>query len=228
MSRQTVIPIGVAEDISLENFLGEENKPIIHELQQLVSRKRGKNVIYIWGGNGSGKTHLLDSCCTAANNIERSGLYISLKQGASYKNIFEQATDTSLVCVDDLQEASGDDNFERQLFSLYEKTNSGTGGIVVSGIKPLNSLGIKLKDLESRLSSGGAFNLQTLSDEDKRIALKARASYRGIVLAESVISFIMSHYQRDTSSLFSLLNKLDSASLQSQRKITIPFIKTLL
>ena len=67
-----------------------------------------------------------------------------------------------------------------------------------------------------------------MDDSEKKSALQQRAAGRGFTLDDTVARFIMSHYSRDTRALFSLLDKLDSESLQSQRKITVPFLKTLI
>ena len=242
MNRQTIIPIGIEDDTSLESFYSSRNQPLIVQLKSLLAGTRAKRVLYLWGESGSGKTHLLNACCTAAGKASIKNLYVSLKQASGPENrpsvqpsrefkSLSKADKDTLVCIDDLQQIVGSEYGQKQIFSLYENiTNigNGVGGIVVSGTSPLGSIGIALKDLESRLSSGGAFKIYALNDDEKRNALKLRATRRGFALDDSVIWFIMSHYQRDTKSLFSLLDKLDSASLRAHRKITIPFVKTLM
>ena len=231
MSRQTVIPISI-EDDSLESFYSQRNQPLIEQLKNLLAGVCAKRVLYLWGESGSGKTHLLNACCRAAGKSGMQNLYASLKQdGGQDGGRLEKLSDVhkdALVCIDDLQQIAGSEPGQNQIFSLYEKIMHGAGAIVVSGTSPLGSIGITLKDLESRLSSGGAFNIYALDDDEKRTALKLRAAKRGFALDDSVVRFIMSRYQRDTKSLFALLDKLDSGSLQAHRKITIPFVKTLM
>ncbi|WP_424946690.1 DnaA regulatory inactivator Hda [Candidatus Spongiihabitans sp.] len=237
MNRQTVIPIGIEDDASLECFYSKRNQPLIEQLKNLLAGARAKRVLYLWGESGSGKTHLLNACCRAAGKSGRQNLYVSLKQhGGQHGGRLEQLSDVhkdTLVCIDDLQQIVGCAPGQNQIFSLYEKIMNGAGmngagAIVVSGTSPLGSIGITLKDLESRLSSGGVFNIYALDDDEKRTALKLTATKRGFALDDGVVQFIMSHYQRDTKSLFALLDKLDRGSLQAHRKITIPFVKTLM
>ncbi len=230
MNRQTVIPLGM-DDAGLERFFSGQNKLLIEEIKLLINRQRAKRTLYLWGEPGSGKSHLLDTCCVTARKSGIPNLYLSLNQrdgpDESMK-LLNQANPRSLVCIDDLQATVDREDAQTQLLALYEKIIGGGGAIVVSGTSPLANIGLQLKDLVSRLSSGGVFNLQPLNDDEKREALKLTAHQRGINLEDNVIEFIMSHYSRDSKSLFALLDKLDSESLQSQRKITIPFVKSLI
>lgn len=228
MNGQTVIPISIEDDTSFESFYSKRNQPLIEQLKHLLAGMSAKRVLYLWGESGSGKTHLLDACCRAARKSSMQNLYVSLKQDGGQLEKLSEVHKNTLVCIDDLQQIAGSEPGQNQLFSLYEKIMDGVGAIVVSGTGPLGSIGITLKDLESRLSSGGSFNIYALDDGEKRTALKLRATKRGFVLDDSVVQFIMSRYQRDTKSLFALLDKLDSGSLQAHRKITIPFVKTLM
>ncbi len=228
MSQQRVIPIRVEDDTSLESFYSERNQPLIAELKRLLAGERARRVLYLWGDSGSGKTHLLDACCTAAQKAATKSLYVSLKQGLEDIGKLRGVHDDTVVCIDDIEQIAGSEEAQNIIFSLYERITIGTGAIVASGIGPLSSMGIELKDLESRLSSGGTFNIYALNDDEKCKALKLRAAKRGFTLDDNVVEFIMSHYRRDTKSLFALLDKLDSASLQAQRKITVPFVKSLL
>jgi regulatory inactivation of DnaA Hda protein len=56
----------------------------------------------------------------------------------------------------------------------------------------------------------------------------ARAAARGMEMPADVATYILSRASRDTAELFTLLNRLDDASLQEQRKLTIPFVKSVL
>lgn len=229
MRRQTVLPIGIEDDNTLDSFHTTQNQLLVGELKQLLDAEREKRVLYLWGESGSGKTHLLDACCAAAGRYGRANYYLSLKQNSSRLNSLMDVDKNALICIDDLEEILGSEHAQKQIFLLYESVMSAQGGIIiVSGNAPLASLGLELKDLESRLSSGGIYHVHALNDDEKYDALKLRAKKRGFPLDDNVVEFIMTHYRRDTKSLFGLLDKLDSASLQAHRKITIPFVKSLL
>ncbi len=228
MSRQTVLPVSALNDASLDNFAGEANCELVNALRQLVAGQRHSRVIYIWGDSGSGKTHLLDACCAAARSAGTSSSYFTLEQGLSQLQETGAIAGDSLVCIDDLDHIAAHRDAQKKLFSLYEKLHGHGGTMLVSAQVPLRELGLTLRDLESRLASGGAYQIQDMDDSEKQAALQERAASRGFALDDTVVAFILSRYSRDTRALFSLLDRLDRESLQSQRKVTIPFLKSLM
>jgi DnaA family protein len=85
-----------------------------------------------------------------------------------------------------------------------------------------------LQDLRSRLMWGPVFQLQPLKDTDKFEALRLRAKQRGLELPQNVAEYLMRHFPRDLFGLFEKLDKLDMASMAMQRRLTIPFVKSVL
>lgn len=228
MSRQTVLPVSAQDDASLDNFAGKSNRELVSDLRKLVAGERNRAVMYIWGVRGCGKTHLLDACCSAARYAGKGYSYFSLDQGLDQLAGMEGVITSSLVCIDDIDYLAGDTDAQKRVFSLFERLVGHGGAMLVSARQPLKELGLTLKDLESRLASGGAYQVQEMNDAEKKSALQKRAAGRGFTLDDTVAGFIMSHYSRDTRALFSLLDRLDTESLQSKRKITVPFLKSLL
>ena len=86
-------------------------------------------------------------------------------------------------------------------------------------------LRIGLPDLASRLSWGLTCHLEPLGDSDKRQLLRNGAARRGMVMEEETASYILRHSSRDAASLISLLEHLDRASLEAQRRLTLPFVR---
>uniref|UniRef100_A0A0S6YZH7 Hda lid domain-containing protein n=1 Tax=Mizugakiibacter sediminis TaxID=1475481 RepID=A0A0S6YZH7_9GAMM len=58
--------------------------------------------------------------------------------------------------------------------------------------------------------------------------LRARAAARGIELDDAVLDWLFARHARDLGALTALLDRLDSASLAAQRRITVPFLRELL
>ena len=229
MSNQSLIPADIGNDIVLESFYESGNETLIKELKNLLFGVRTRPILYLWGESGSGKTHLLNACCLAAGKRLKPGIYVSLPGQSDDKldELIPVAANT-ILCVDDIDTIAGLENAQVKILSLYESTIQNSGALIVSGSAPPGKINLELKDLESRLSYGGVYHVHPLDEEQKQQALRRQAKSRGFYLDEKVIAFIMSHCDRDTRSLFALLDKLDHASLRAHRKITIPFLKTLL
>ena len=229
MNRQTLIPADASNDIALENFYERGNEILIQELKNLLSGARTRPIMYLWGESGSGKTHLLNACCIAASTRSKPGIYVSLTgQSDDELDQLIPVVANTILCIDDIGTIAGLDDVQVKILSLYESMIQNSGTLIVSGSAPPGKINLELKDLESRLACGGVYHIRPLDETGKQQALRHRASTRGFGLDEKVIAFIMSRCNRDTGSLFALLDKIDSASLRDHRKITIPFLKTLL
>lgn len=228
MSRQTLIPASLEAESSFDSYWAGGNRELLAEFQQIVRGARPRRVLYFWGEAGGGKTHLLNACCQLASTLQKPHAYLPVAGPQPDLPQLERIEPDALLCVDDFQTAAASDAWQAALFGLYEKLLNHGGAMVVGANQPIGSLNLGLKDLESRLVSGGVRRLVPLSEQDKLAALVARARQKGFELSDQVLQFITTYYRRDTASLFSLLERIDNASLAEQRKITVPFIKSLL
>ena len=91
-----------------------------------------------------------------------------------------------------------------------------------------DELDVQLEDLSSRLKSGVTLQMTDYKDSDRRRLLQYRANSRGLYLSDDVALFMLHRLPRDIRLLMGALEKLDSASLQEQRRLTLPFVKTVL
>jgi DnaA family protein len=72
------------------------------------------------------------------------------------------------------------------------------------------------------------FALHALTDAERRAVLRQEADARGVFLGDEAMDFILNRFSRDLGNLMQLLDQLDGYSLQTQRAITIPLIKSML
>ena len=87
---------------------------------------------------------------------------------------------------------------------------------------------IQLADLRSRLNWGLVIQLRELDDADKIKVLQEQAEKRGFYLSDSVALYLIHRCTRNMNDLQRVLDQLDHESLAAQRKITIPFVKSIL
>jgi DnaA family protein len=78
------------------------------------------------------------------------------------------------------------------------------------------------------LSAGTVLRLQALSDDEQIAALQLRAVQLGLELPFEVAQLLMRRLPRDMASQCAMLEKLDEASLATQRRLTVPFVRDVL
>ena len=155
--------------------------------------------------------------------------YLPLAELADYgPELLDNLEQCELVCLDDLDAVAGRADWEEALFHLFNRLRDAGKRLLLAAATSPRELGVQLPDLQSRLTLALVFQLQELADEDKLRALQLRASRRGLQMPDEVGRFILTRGARSMSALFELLEQLDQASLQAQRKLTIPFLKETL
>jgi DnaA family protein len=228
--RQLALGLRLRDASAFENFLAARNREP-YERARTAATAAGttpRDWLYFWGEAGSGKTHLLEAACHAAATAHGRPMYVSLRARAELApTLLDDVEQYALVCLDDVDAVAGDSAWERALFALYERLRAAGGMLMVAARANPASLGFALRDLATRLAAGLVYQLQPLTDEDKIAALQRRADRRGFDLGADVAKYLLARYPRDTHSLFALLDRLDVATLEAQRRLTVPFLRSL-
>lgn len=225
---QLTLGVGLKDEATFSNFFPGKNAQLVTALKNTVHGE-GERVIYFYGTNGQGCTHLLQASCHAAHQAKQTAVYVPLRHHAEFTPaIFEGLESLNLVCIDDVHLIAKKPVWEEALFHLYNRIHDAGGRLIVTANVAPKALGVLLPDMISRLAWGVVFQVQPLSDQEKLSAFIMRAERRGMSLNEDVGKFILTHCPRHMSTLFAALDVLDKMSLAAQRKLTIPFVKEIL
>lgn len=233
MSHQLSLNLRLKDGSSFSNFFPGPNREALERLRAAVvaaatREKASEQTMFLWGADGSGKTHLLQAACRLAQELGKTPVYVPLAEaGALAPSLLEGAEQAALVCLDDVERIAGRPEWEAALFSLIERLRAVGGVLITAAGAPPGRLGLQLPDLTSRLAWGAVYALPPLSDAEKLEAVRLRARNRGFDMPEDVVHYILSRYPRDLHSLFDLLDRIDRASLVQQRRVTIPFLRRL-
>lgn len=225
---QLTLLVNLKDEATFANFFPGKNQQLINELKKSANGF-GERVIYFWGTGGMGCTHLLQASCHEANQNKLRSVYLPLSHFNDFSPaIFEGLETLDLVCLDDIHTIAGNPVWEEAFFHVYNRIFDAGGRLIVSANVNPKVGQFHLPDVASRLRWGMVFQLQPLSDDEKLISLITRAERRGMTLSVEVGKFILNHCPRHMSTLFMALDVLDKVSLAAQRKLTIPFVKTVL
>lgn len=228
--RQLALGLKLRDASAFGNFLVAGNREPWERARTGATRRGATphDWLFLWGEAGTGKTHLLEAACHAAASAGGTPMYVALRARTELApSLLDDIERNALVCLDDVDAVAGDAAWERALFALYERMRTTGGMLMVAARVNPASLGFALRDLATRLAAGLVYQLQPLTDEDKIAALQRRAERRGFELGSEVARYLLARYPRDTHSLFALLDRLDAATLAAQRRLTVPFLRSL-
>ncbi len=221
--QQMPLSIQLMDNARFDNYVVGQNETAVYSIKNTMEQ-----YVFLWGGSGCGKTHLLQSLCYAYSKTNMKITYLPLNNMMLSPDAFENLESMDLVCLDNIEFAAGNPIWEEALFNLYNRLRDADTRLVVAADKSPTGLGFKLPDLASRMFWGPVYHLKTLNDDEKKVALQQRAKNRGLELDDNVVDYLLTRASRDMQSLFELLDKLDNASLVAKRKLTVPFVRELL
>lgn len=217
--RQLLLDLGAEKPQTLDTFVIGQNAELAQRLRLFAQRGAvaADRFLYLWGEAGAGKTHLLRSLA-----VSPDARYISAGAPAA-----DYAFDNSigLYLMDDCHNLPADTQIEA--FALFNQVRENGALLVSAGNKP--PMGLELReDLRTRLGWGLVYQVHGLTDEEKIAALTQAAQARGITLSPGVLPYLITHFRRDMRSLSAMLDALDQYSLETQRPITLPLLRSLL
>ena len=225
------LPLGVRlrERATFDIFV--VSPPNLEAVGRVRDAARRGGVVWLWGVEGSGRSHLLQAVCAAAPAEMRAGYlpFAGLSAaGMPPEAAIEGAGALDLLCLDDLDLALGVRDFEVALFGVYRAIEERRGGLVVSASVPPTAARWSLADIGSRFGAAEVFQLRALDEAGQAEALQRRAASRGLELPEETLRWLLRRFPRDMTQLGGLLDRIDEASLRERRRVTVPFVRTIL
>lgn len=223
------LPLGVhlRDRATFASFHAGDNAAAVAALQEAVaSRRRG--MLWLAASHGSGKSHLLQAAsgvAAAAGDAAYLPLHALQPSGPE---VLEGWNTAGCVCLDDVDAVVGRMPWERALFNLYREVEERGGQLLMSAIAPPQQLSFVLPDLASRCAAALVLVLHNLDESGLQAALQHRATLRGLELPDETALYLLRHQPRDMEQLCALLEALDVAALQAQRRLTVPFIRAVL
>ena len=217
------LPLGVQLRTAavFDNFYAGTNVEAVAALQSRTAQPQ-----WIWGAAASGKSHLLQAACAAA---DAPGAYVPLRgEAALPPAALEGLEHLETVCIDDLECIAGQESWERALFALFNAAvDTGTRLLFAATNAPA-TLPWRLPDWASRAASCNVYRLHLLDDAERIDALRMRAQRRGLELPLDTAEYLLKRMPRDQRTLFDLVDALDDAALVAQRRLTVPFVRAAL
>lgn len=218
---QLPLPFKLEEEATFDNFLVLDAS---RELCTALGAEREEPLHFVHGAHDVGKTHLLQAACHFPAG---EAMYLPLTEIAALDptSLLQDLENSARIAIDDLQVVAGDPQWEEALFHLINRCRDSGCQLIVAARRPPTDLGLVLPDLRSRMAGGITWALSDYSDSDKRDILVLRAARRGLHLAPAVLDYLGVRASRSLADLLDLLQRLDKASLQAKRPLTVPLIR---
>lgn len=205
-----------------ENFIVAENNELAKAACYAVSQNLGTiyNPLFIYGGVGLGKTHLLQSIGNeiSKQTPEKKIKYITSERFTTelIDSIKNQKTDQfkeyyqqmDLLIIDDVQFLSGKEKTQIEFFHIFNALYQLNKQIVISSDRPPKAIATLEDRLRSRFEGGMIADISRPNLETRIAILEAKAHERNIRIDEESIRFIAEHITQNIRELEGALNRV--------------------
>ena len=224
MQRQLIFDLHNRYQARFSDFLGEQAHYLCVQVRRVISGD--ERFAYLYGGAGSGKTHLLESACYEALMGGKRVMYIDLRHQHQYTpDMLAGLEGMELVCLDNIDAIAGYRPWEEGVFHLFNRLQAaGIPLLVTASAVPLQ-LSLCLPDLQTRLSIGVSCQVHALSDDERAQIVLQRAARMGLSLPASCLQYIMRHYERSMHPMLRLLDRITTLAFEQKKAITLSLVK---
>lgn len=224
---QLTLPLQLPEGRDLTSYVAGPNGGPVAALSDATGGDSAGSGLYLWGGRGLGKSHLLQAAVRARLDVGRTAYYIPLDEPTVAPEALAGLEGADLIALDGLDGIAGT-AWEEALFHLHNRAQLGHAALLFAARAAPGGLALTLPDLLTRLQATTVYRLQPLADEELQQLLKVHAHKRGLGLPDAVARYLAQRLPRDGHSLVEALDRLDQAALAAQRMLTIPFCREVL
>lgn len=227
-------------DMTFDTFIEGEGNRIAVAAAQAVAFDPGTryNPLFLYGGVGLGKTHLLHAIGNAAAQAGYTVKYVTsetftnelieaIRRKANVQ--FRQAyRDVDILLVDDIQFIQGKDSTQNEFFHTFNSLYAANKQIVITSDRPPHLLN-KLEDrLSSRFEGGLTTDIQPPSLEHRIAILQAKAAKLGTAVPMDVLRFIAERYNNNVRELQGALNRVTAYAQLSFMPIDLALAQQVL
>lgn len=227
---------------TLNNFVAGPENRLAHAAALSVSRLPGQtyNPLFIYGGVGLGKTHLLSAIGheVLANDPTKVVVYLTAEMFtneyvAAVRNLkldrFKQKyRSADVLLIDDIQFLEEKDKTQEEFFNVFNTLHNAGKQIVVTSDRPPAELTAIMDRLRSRLTWGLVTEIEQPEYESRLAILRAKTSERRAILDPEVLEFIALNVADSVRSLEgTLCRALAEADLLKEQPTTRTIAKLL-
>ncbi|WP_180057166.1 DnaA regulatory inactivator Hda [Acinetobacter sp. YH12227] len=206
--RQLQLDIEPQLDARIGDFSGPGWGHVIDGVRQLHAGLM--NRFYIYGGAGTGKSHLLSAICDSYLEIGKSAIQVSLLELLDAPTEAITSLDRyDLVALDDIEAISGVPHWQKAVFHLINYNNEEGGQLVFSSRVAPIELKLELPDLQSRLTQAVSVKVPNGSlFADRQALVNSVLNRRGIHMDQQIVDYLLVHGPHQASILLRSLEQL--------------------
>ena len=233
---------GLNPKYTLETLVIGKNNELAHAACLAVVKTPGTqyNPLFIYGGVGLGKTHLMQAVGHELSKIDpkHKVLYatsekftndyinaISQKRMDEFKKLYR---DAGALLIDDIQFLAGKEQTQEGFFHTFNELRDKGRQIVITSDRQPKEIPAIEQRLISRFEGGMVADIQAPDLETRMAILRAKMEKRGVVITEDIVFYIAESIQNNVRELEGALNRLAVFQQMENRALFLDQAKNIL
>lgn len=225
-----------------ETFVVGDNNNFAHAAALAVAESPGKayNPLFVYGGVGLGKTHLLHAighhvaCGQKGGRVaymsseQFTNAYIEAIQNNQLGQFRRKCRQADVLLIDDIQFLAGKERIQEEFFHTFNALHEARKQIVLTCDRAIGELQNLEQRLTSRFEWGLVTDLQPPDGAMRLAILRKKAQAMGIQLPDEIMAFLANRIRTNIRRLEGAFNRVTSYEALTGRKLSLDQVENLL
>jgi chromosomal replication initiator protein len=224
-----------------DNFIVGSFNELAHAAASAVAKSPGQayNPLFIYGGVGLGKTHLLQAVGNeVSKDAKRNIKYMPTERFTSeivsairnhqIENLKSKLQKTDVLILDDIQFLAGKEKTQEEFFHLFNALYEKDKQIILSSDRPPKAINSLTERLRSRFEGGMIADISYPDFETRIAILKAKMLEKKMDLPDEILNYLAQNIQKNIRELEGVLARLITQQKISGQTLTLETVKGLL
>jgi len=225
---------------TFDNFMVGGSNQFAYSAVKSVSEKAGilYNPLFIYGGVGLGKTHLMQAAGNVLQNQGKNVIYTTVEQflndfirhirNKTMEHFQEKYRKCDVLLIDDVQFLSNKEGIQEEFFHTFEALKGAGKQIILTADKHPKKIGGLEERLQSRFEHGLVADIQPPELETKIAIIEKKCEINKIKLPKEIATYIATVIDTNVREIEGILTKLNAYSQLMHVDIDLAFTKNVL
>lgn len=227
---------------TFDTFVVGNNNQFAHAAAVAVAGSPGKsyNPLFLYGGVGLGKTHLLHAIGHYVSSHKKSARvayvssekftneYIDAIQNSQLARFRKKYRQTDVLLIDDIQFLAGKERIQEEFFHTFNALHEAHKQIVLTCDRPAGEIQNLEQRLVSRFEWGLVTDLQPPDVETRVAILRKKEKPLGVELPDEILNFLAARIRSNIRRLEGALIRVASYSALTGKRLTVEMVEGLL
>ena len=225
---------------SFDTFVVGPSNQMAYNATLAVSKKQGilYNPLFLYGGTGLGKTHLLQSLGNFAIENGKNVIYVTIEQfmndftfsikNKNMEHFRSKYRKCDVLLIDDIQFLSGKEQTQEEFFHTFNELYNEKKQIVMTSDRLPSQIGGLVDRLKSRFEWGLTADIQAPGLETKIAIIEKKSELNGITLDRDVINYIATNLDNSIREIEGVLIRINANASLLNQEINLELAQSLL